>query len=45
MECIEEARENCTACPNLSPDEEMDREECRECIMNCTGGRRGISAI
>ena len=43
MECVEEARENCDACPELSPEEEMNREDCRECIMNCTGGRRGRS--
>ena len=45
LECIEENRDNCSACPALTQAEQIQRRECKQCLMNCTAEQRGNSNV
>ena len=41
-ECLEGARDECTSCPTLTDEEQLQRRQCRACVMRCvqTSGTR-----
>ena len=42
MQCMEQAMGRCRlVCPQMTQAEQMQRRQCKQCLMNCTAEQRG----